>query len=259
MAWTKFPHPAKKFAYAGNALAKHWERLHRGDCEPWPDDPEVQEAWRLYHAGDFAGALKSGLACGLSGYNAANKAAIIYAHYLEPDTSAKQKILMAAVERSRELRSEEADNVNGWYLNALALGRYSQSISITRALTEGIGNKIGRYLERVISMAPKHADAHIALGAYQSEIIGTVGTLLAGLTYGVKKEAALKNFQQAEHLNPDSAIARIEHANGLVRIFGEARMANAEKLYREAAACTPADAMEFLDIAAAQAEIEETE
>ena len=259
MAWTKFPYPSKNYTYAGNTLAKHWERLHRGDCEPWPGDAAIQEAWRHFHAGDFAGALELGLACGLPGYNVANKAAIIYAHYLETDTGAKQEILLAAAERSRELRKEDEHNINAWYLNALALGRYSQSISVTRALAEGIGSKIGHYLEKSLALAPQHPDAHIALGAYQSELIGTIGTLLAGLTYGVKKEEALKNYEKAEKLNPDSAIARIEHANGLVRIFGEARMANAEKLYREAAVCTPADAMEHLDVAAAQAEIEESE
>ena len=258
MAWQKFPHPAKKYTYAGDALAKHWERLHRGDCEPWPENPEAQEAWRLYHAGDFAGAHERGLAAGYAGYNAANKAAIIYAHYLETDSSAKQAILVAAAEHCRELRKEYPENINAWYLNALALGRYSQSISVTRALTEGIGGKIAHFLDQTIALAPQHADAHIARGAYQSEVIGTVGTLLAGLTYGVKKEAALNDFAAAEELNPDSAIARIEHANGLVRIFGSARMGEAEKLYRHAAACTPADAMERLDVETAKTEIEES-
>ena len=64
MAWKKFPHPAKKFTYTGDALAKHWARLHRGDCEPWPENPDVQDAWRLFHAGDFAGAYERGLAAG---------------------------------------------------------------------------------------------------------------------------------------------------------------------------------------------------
>ena len=101
---------------------------------------------------------------GPDGYNAAHKAAIIYAHYLEPDVTTKQRILTDVAERSRELRKEQPDNVNAWYLNALALGRYSQSISVTRALTEGIGNKIGHFLDQAISLEAQHADAHIARG-----------------------------------------------------------------------------------------------
>jgi hypothetical protein len=33
--WKSFPHPAKAFAYPGEALKKNWDRLHRGDCEPF--------------------------------------------------------------------------------------------------------------------------------------------------------------------------------------------------------------------------------
>ena len=39
-------------------------------------------------------------------------------------------------------------------------------------------------------------------------------------------------------------------------LFGKARMAEAEKLYQEAAACKPADAMERLDVELARSELE---
>lgn len=83
--WKKFPHADKAFAYAGAALKKNWERLHRGDCEPFPADDAAQDAWRAYHAGDFAKAVEIGLQAGPSGINAANKAAMIYANHLEED------------------------------------------------------------------------------------------------------------------------------------------------------------------------------
>ena len=35
-AWAAFPYPDEKFDYAGTALKKHWERLHRGDREAYP-------------------------------------------------------------------------------------------------------------------------------------------------------------------------------------------------------------------------------
>lgn len=43
-AWKRFPHPEKKYSYAGAALKKSWERLHRGDCEPFPADE--RRRWR---------------------------------------------------------------------------------------------------------------------------------------------------------------------------------------------------------------------
>ena len=65
-----------------------------------------------------------------------------------------------------------------------------------------------------------------------------------------------KHFRAALELNPDSAIARTEYANGLVMLFGRSRIKEAEKLYAEAAARTPADAMEKLDVEAAIAELD---
>ena len=81
--WKKFTQADKAYVYAGAALKKHWERLHRGDREPFPADEQVQEAWRLYHQGDFQQACELGLSLGLPGYAVANKAATIYATYIE--------------------------------------------------------------------------------------------------------------------------------------------------------------------------------
>ena len=49
----------------------------------------------------------------------------------------------------------------------------------------------------------------------------------------------------------------VEYANGLVMLEGDKRMKEAEKLYADAAACTPADAMETLDVEMARAELED--
>src|SRR3546814_2689031 len=37
-SWAAFPHDAKAYAHAGDALKKAWPKLHAGDCEPFPDD-----------------------------------------------------------------------------------------------------------------------------------------------------------------------------------------------------------------------------
>ena len=65
--WIPFPHPDKAYQYAGDALKKAWPRLHKGDCEPYPKETAAQDAWRLYHAGDFEGAVATGLEAGASG------------------------------------------------------------------------------------------------------------------------------------------------------------------------------------------------
>ncbi len=255
MAWKKFPYSDAVYHYPGKALHEHWIRLHRGDCEAYPVDEKVQDAWRDYHAGDFAKAVESGLACGVAGFNVANKAATIYASYLETADDRKRSLLLDAARRSEEQQEKTPRDANAWYLHAFALGRYSQSISVVKALAQGLGGKIKHSLTRAIELEPRHADAHVALGAYHAEVIDKVGALVGGLTYGASKNAADDLFKKALQLNPDSAITRIEYANALVMLYGRSRMKDAERLYQEAAATTAMDAMERLDVEAAKSEL----
>ena len=255
-SWAKFPYPDKAYLYEGANLKKHWDRLHRGDCEPFPKGDELQEAWRRYHAGEFEKAAEAGVALGVEGYAVANKAAAIYASSVEKSGPRKVKLLEEAMARGEEAIKARPRDANAHYLYALAAGRYSQEISIAKALAQGLGGKIKEALTQAIKLQAKHADAHIALGAWHAEIIGKVGSMVGGLTYGAKKDAALEHFGKALKLNPDSAIARIEYANGLAILFGKDRMKEAEKLYAEAAKQKPMDAMERLDVEAAKAELD---
>ena len=254
--WAAFPYPDKTYAYDAAGLKKNWSRLHRGDCEPLPKEAGVLDAWRHFHAGAFGDAVEAGRKAGGAGIDAAVKAQMIYANYLEKSDKAKLALLEEAAGWAEARRSEAPKLANAHYFYAYALGRYSQGISITKALAQGFGGKVKDALLTTIKLEPKHADAHTAFGSYQSEIIDKVGGLVAGMTYGAKKDSALEHFQKALKLNPDSAIARIEYANGLIMLFGKTRMADAEKLYQEAAKCTPADAMERLDVELARSELE---
>ena len=152
-------------------------------------------------------------------------------------------------------RREAPKDANAHYLYAFALGRYGQGISVAKALAQGMGGKIKDALATAMTVEPKHADAHVAYGAYQAEVIDKVGGIVAGVTYGAKKDSAVEHFEKALKLNPGSAIAHMECANGLLMLHGERRKKQAVELYRKAAACKPADAMERLDVEQAKAEL----
>lgn len=254
--WTAFPYDNADYSYDAATLKKHWARLHAGDAEPWPKDEAVQAAWALFHAGEFQKAYDAGLKAGGAGLNVANKAQAIYANYLEKSEKTKLAMFMEVAERAEAQQAEDAKNANAYYWQAYALGRYSQGISVAKALTQGLGAKVKNALETTIKLAPKHADAHIALGAFHAEVIDKVGKLL-GKTQGADTATGLKMFKEALKLNPTSAIAMVEYANGLVMLEGEKKMKEAEKLYADAAACQPMDAMERLDVEMAKAELEE--
>ena len=244
IAWKSFPYPTEHYDFPGAALQKRWARLHQGDCEPYPaaaslkklaaSHPDLeppmsleqaaqtlQAAWRAFHHGDFGQAVGLGLSVGPLGYNVANKAALIYATYLEGGEKRKLALFTESAERAEELQACAASMPNAWYLHAQALGRYAQALSVVEALAQGLGGKVKASLERTIALEPRHADAHIALGAYHAEVIDKIGALVGGLTYGASKDSGVKHFESALKLNPDSAIARIEYANGLLMMFGK--------------------------------------
>jgi hypothetical protein len=255
--WAKFPYPDSKYGYSAAALKKTWERLHQGDLEPLPKDAAVLEAWIAFHAGEFQKAADLGLAAGGAGITAANQATAIYANYLEENEKKKLALFEEVAGRAEAQQKSEPKNANAFYWQAYALGRYAQGISIVKALSQGIGAKVKASLETALKLAPKHAYAHIALASYHAEIIDKIGGMIGGLTYGAKKESGLKHYETALKLVPDSAIARIEYANGLVMLEGKKGLARAEKLYGEAAACKPMDAMERLDVELAKTELED--
>ena len=254
--WTPFPH-AGDYAWDTTRVQQQWSQLHLGDAEPLPQDPAVLHAWALFHNGEFQKAAEAGLAAGGAGITAANKATAVYATYLEPREQTRLGLFMQIAERAQAQAAANAQHANAWYWNAYALGRYCQGISVAKALAQGLGGKIKESLEKAIALAPKHADARIALGAFHAEVIDKVGSLIGGMTYGAKKDTGLKLFQEALKLNPGSAIAMIEYANALVMLDGDKKMKEATALYEQAAASTPLDAMERLDVEMAQAELEE--
>lgn len=254
--WTAFPH-AGDYTFDAASLKKNWNRLHQGDCEPLPKEAAVLQAWVLFHNGDFQKAAETGLKAGGAGITVANKATSIYANYLENKEKTKLELFMEVAQRAEAQQAADPKNANAWYWQAYALGRYGQGISVAKALAQGLGTKVKNALEQAIKLSPKHADAHIALAAFHAEVIDKVGSLIGGMTYGAKKDVGLSLFKESLKLNPGSAIAMIEYANGMVMLEGDKKMKEATKLYEQAAASSPMDAMERLDVEMAKAELED--
>ena len=276
--WAAYAGPAKGFDRPAGKLAQDWPLLHAGDCEPFPDrarlqallkqqpragaDPErlagaLQEAWRAFHRGDFQQAHDAGVALGPLGASVAVKAGGIHATHLEPDPKARLARFEALVERAEEAMAAFPGDANAHYRRAYALGRYSQGISVAKALQQGLAGKVKDSLERALALAPEHAEAHSALGLYHAEIIGKVGSMIGGLTYGAKAATGQRHLERAVELTPESPIAHIEYGNGLMLLYGDKREDEAAAAYERAARLTPRDAMEALDAGFARAQLED--
>lgn len=266
--------PAKGKRSAG-ALRDRWDRLHEGDREPFPDAPRVtrlakkhtgfaswveeqggpeavgegvQAVWADFHAGEFARAIEAGGRLGALGATAANKAAAIHSLHAGGNQARALKLLEAAVQRAEHAIGTLPDYANAHYTLALALGRYSQRISILQALADGLATRVRKHLEETLKLEPRHAEAHIALGLYHAEVVAKLGALMARLTYSASQDAALEHFNRAIKLVPGSPIAHMEYAHGLLLLDARGNRDLAVELYEQAASCEPADAMEALDV-----------
>ena len=258
-----------------NSLKDRWLRLHQSDAEPFPDvkrvslladkyprfaasmeksgSPvqvarELQNAWRDFHAGNFLKAIALGDKLGALGASIANKAAAVHSLNAQHNDAKTLTILTNAMARGELAVQVLPDYANAHYNLALVIGRYSQRISILRALAEGLAGRVREHLERTLKLEPKHAEAHIALGLYHAEIIGKLGALAAKLTYNASAAESIAHFQHAIKLAPDSPIALMEYANGMLLLDARSNQDQARKLYAKAAALPPADAMEELDV-----------
>lgn len=278
-AWAAFPHDAKAFQYAGDALKKAWPKLHAGDCEPYPDDKRaaallkaagkaapkldaqalaaaLQDAWRAFHRGDFQQAFEAGEALGPLGASVAVKALGIHATYLVEDEDERLRRHEQAAKLAEAAIKALPDEANSHYRHAFALGRYSQGISIAKALKLGIAGKVRASLDAALELAPKHAEAHTALALYHAEIVGKIGAMIGGLTYGAKASEAEKHIREALKLTPASPIAHVEQGNLLLLLDARRNEDAAAEAYEKAAKCKPLDAMETLDAAWAREQIE---
>lgn len=254
--WAAFPHPDKAFDYSGARLARAWDGLHAGDCEPLPKDPGLQEAWRAFHRGDFKAAYDAGVALGPAGASVAVKAAGVHATYLLADEKARLQRFQSLVALAEAAIAALPRDPNAHYRRAYALGRYSQGLSVAKALQEGLAGKVRESLDRTLELAPKHAEAHTALGLYHAEIIAKVGAMIGGLTYGAKAAAGEKHLARALELTPESPIAHIEYGNGLMLLYGARREDDAAAAYETASRLAPRDAMEKLDVEFARSQLE---
>jgi hypothetical protein len=251
------------FEYDQSKLADNWEALHIGDQYEYPLNYEGDEdlfqaqadAWLSFHNGDFQKSAEMGIKLAEHGAVVLAKSVAAYCDYLCEDEDQALQLLSEAMEICEEAASALPDCANTQFVNALIMGRYSQRISITKALSQGLGGKIKSYIETALELEPNHAEAHTAMALYHAEIIDKIGAMIGGITYGAKKGTALEHFETAMQLAPEVPITSIENANGLLLLGGNNK--KAMELYQQAATCQALDALQNCDVSFAQDQSEE--
>lgn len=250
--WLPFPYaPAPSFD--ADALRAAWTGLHTLDAEPWPANAGVLDAWVRFHNGDFAGAAAGGEAAGPEGWAVANRATAAYATLIEPHEKVRLDLYRRIHERAQRHAALMPESANAWFWTGYALSRYSQGITVARALAQGLGQQVQQALEKTVALEPGHAFGHLALGGFHAEIIDKVGTLVGAITYSARPDLALNHLNEAARLAPGAPVVLVETAHALLMLEGPTRVEEAERLYQQAAALTPRDASERLWIELARA------
>lgn len=278
--WAALPAKAPKFDFAGDALKKAWKDLHAGDAEPWPDAKRaaallkaagkaapkgldadavattLQDGWRAFHEGRFEAAHDAGRSLGVIGASLATKAMGIHAAYLVSDAAEQLQRFEFVAAIAEQAVAALPDEANSHYRRAFGLGRYSQGISIVKALKQGLAGKVRESLDQTLAIEPDHAEARLALAVYHAEIVSKVGGLIGGMTYGAKASEAERHLAAALKLTPKSPVAHLEQGNVALLLHGAKGEDAAAAAYEKAAGIKPRDAMEWLDARHAASQIE---
>ncbi len=243
-------------AFDEQKLKENWERLHISDLMPWPGDmdwlqPEEQgqliSGWTAYHQGLFSVAWETGQRLGPAGAALMAKSAAAYTDYVCEDDEEAVMVLKGTFERCEVHARDWNDDPNALFSAALSGGRYSQKISVAKALSMGLGGQIKNFLDKALDLAEDHAEAHTACGLYHAEIIDKIGSTIGRITYGVSEKQAMAHFERSMELAADVPITAIEYANGLLLLKGKKEAARARALYAHAAECEALDCVQQLD------------
>lgn len=219
--WQACPLDMNDLDLSGDGLRQHWEALHMGCPEPFPQETAVQDAWRHYHLGQFAQAYDTGMAAGGAGVVPALFALTMQAQYVEKDEKRRAGLFKLAMKQCEEAEDNGLVSANLHYIHAVAMGRYSQSISIFEALAQGFGGRIKEQLQKCLELSPKHPEAHATFAGWHAAISDQAGAMMGRMLYGATQDGAHEHYELAVSHGPESLIARTEYARGLEVMYGD--------------------------------------
>lgn len=234
---------------SGDRLREHWDAMHKGNREPFPEDAQLQEVWRQYHLGNFAAAADLGEAMGGAGLVPAAFATTIYAQYVETDEKRKAQLFQDAIALCQKALDAGIKTPNLHYMHAVSMGRYSQFISMVEALARGFGGRIKDAVEACVELDPRHAEGHVTFGGWHAAITDQAGGLMARMMYGATEDGANEHYDEALRLAPDSVVPHLEFARGLEVMYGNAERDKIVAELKTALSLKAADAMQRLDVA----------
>ena len=239
------------YFYAGSELKAQWHKLHADDAIEYPSIESLQallrpymgsalqqqalprdfngdyaslalatqQAWRLFHAGQYKDAYTLANTLGLAGLLPKLRSLAIHHHYFVASRKQRQltfAALIREIERVQTLYKLESAPI--YLLKAFAIGRYGQEISPVSAFAKGLGGKLKRNIYKAAELAPNNTEAIMFKAVFDAEAINHAGSITGKLLYGASKKRARAYFKRALSASPDSTALLLEYGKACLYI-----------------------------------------
>lgn len=205
----------------------------------------ISSARAQYASGDFPKAAQTARALEtFEGYLVAASAQTALGEYLTRGEERRQ-VLLDAIALSQKAVELKADDTEALLHLARAMGRYAQSISPGKALSEGYGDKVKDILDKVLQLDPNSWAVHLSLGSWHAEILAN-GGFFAVIAFGASEKRAMAHFAKAVDLAPNSSVVHLEVARGLHNLSDTKNRASIVEHLERAVELPPGDAYDRL-------------
>ena len=125
---------------------------------------------------------------------------------------------------------------------AHAVGRYAQGVGTITAIRQGLAGKVRDALEAALEIDPDYPGAHLALGGWHADV--AAAGFLARSMYGASREDAIRHYERAMELVPESKILLYEYGIRLPELDEERGAARAREMLERALGLPVRDAYE---------------
>lgn len=203
----------------------------------------IEDARFAYEDGDFIEAADIAEKIGTSeAYAVAAMSLAVYAYY-EASEEEWEEIVERAMRMGELAVEADSTNPDAYYQSAHAVGRYAQGKGAWTALREGLAGKVRDLLEATLAIDPDYVHAILALAGWHADIHAE--GFIARRMYGGKKEEAIRLFERALELAPESKVVLHIYAIRLPDLDEENGVTRALEMLEKALALPVPDA--YLD------------
>ena len=167
---------------------------------------------RFIEAADIAEAAHTS-----EGYALAAKSLAVHAYYIAGEEERDSMFSRASLLAEEAIRSDP-DNPEAHLQSAHVLGRHGQTIDMFEAANRNYPERIRELVGNALRLDPDMAEAYLSLGMWHAEVVGSVGSFMAGIMYDASERDALAYFEQAMERAPDENVVPYEYALGLLTL-----------------------------------------